>query len=391
MTTTDSGPLVFIAAGEASGDLLGARLMHALKEETSGKVRFAGIGGERMQAEGLKSLFPMEELSVMGIIEILPHAKRILGRISQAARAVGQLKPDVVITIDSPGFSKRFVDRIEDRSIPRVHYVAPTVWAWRPGRVHKFKNRFDLLLTLLPFEPPYFERVGLKAAFVGHSVIESGIDRADGLAFRKSRGISDTAVLLSVLPGSRKGEVDKHLPVFGHAVSLLSERVEGLEVVLPTLPHLAGMISEKVRDWPVKVHVVTDFDQRFPAMAASNAAVAASGTVALELALARVPTVVAYKLAPLTHWIVRRLVKVDYVHILNIMAGREIVPERIQQFCTAENLANDVIKLLGDDGGRQIDQLVPLLGQLGQGDDVVPSLRAARAVLDFMASRHKSR
>ncbi|MEQ9488367.1 MAG: lipid-A-disaccharide synthase [Alphaproteobacteria bacterium] len=383
---TDS-PLIYIVAGEASGDALGARLIRALREETGGKVRIAGIGGSEMQAEGLSSLFPMQELSVMGIVEILPHLRRILGRMRDAADDVAAKRPDAVVTIDSPGFARGFVKRIENRDIPRIHYVAPTVWAWRPKRVYKFKAAFNHLLALLPFEPPYFEAVSLPCTFVGHSVLECGADKGHGVVFRRHHAIAPDTKLISVLAGSRSGEVKWHLDVFGDAVRLLRQRYNDLSIVLPTLPHLKELVEDRARSWGVPFVVTTDVTDKYDAMAASDAAIAVSGTVSLELALARVPTVIAYRFNPVSHWIVRKLVKIDHASIVNILRVRNgeppIIPERLQDQCKADILAADLDRLLSGDGNDQLAAAADTLNSLRPGDEM-PSICAARTILQII-------
>lgn len=392
--TETSGPVLFLVAGESSGDALGARLIRALRRLTDDAVEIHGIGGPLMEAEGLKSLFPMAELSVMGLLEVLPHAKRIMGRMREAAAAVDALRPDAVVTIDSPGFAHGFVTRIKTRNIRKIHYVAPTVWAWREKRVHKFKRHFDHLLTLLPFEPPYFEAVGLKTTFVGHSVLESGLREADGGAFRRTHGIADDATVIAVLPGSRMGEVTRHLPPFREAIKGLKAGGRDVECVLPAVPHLADLVTELSADWPAPMTIVTGEADRFGAMKAADAAVAASGTVSLELALSETPAVIAYRMNSLTHWMVRRMVKIDYASLLNIMAvmqGRTPpIPERLQGECRGDLLARDLEALLGPDGERQLEALAPGLEALWPPGGGSPSEAAARAVLDdiIAAGRH---
>ena len=217
-------PFIFLVVGEPSGDELGGRLMSALKDATQGNVRFAGVGGPAMAAQGLESLFPMRELSVMGIMEVLPHIPRILRRVRETAAAVNAQRPDLVVTIDSPTFAYRVVQRIDDPKIKRAHYVAPSVWAWRPWRVHKIGQCFDLVLALLPFEPPFFERVGVACTFVGHPVIEYGAADGDGVAFRRRHGVAEGEELICVLPGSRRSEVSRLGPEFGDTLALLAAR-----------------------------------------------------------------------------------------------------------------------------------------------------------------------
>jgi len=377
---------VFVVAGEPSGDELGGRMMAALREICGDQVRFAGVGGPAMEAQGLQSLFPMAELSVMGLLEVLPHVPRLLRRIRQTAAAIDVMAPDVVVTIDSPSFAYRVVKRVRNRHIPRVHYVAPTVWAWRPWRVHKIRRVFDLVLTLLPFEAPFFEKAGIPCRFVGHPVVEYGADKGDGPAFRRKYGIAADDVLICVLLGSRRSEVTRLAGPFAGALALLRERHPSLKAVVPTVSGVGGLVRELCDTFPVPTLVVQGRDEKYGAMAASNAAIAASGTVALEIALAGLPGVIAYKVSPLTAAIVRRLALVRYANLINLIRQREVVPERLQERCTPEILAAEVEKLLGPAGARQIEEAHEALVQLGADGDP-PSRRAAQAVLDIVRER----
>lgn len=374
-------PRVFVVAGEPSGDALGARLMAALTELTRGKVRFAGVGGPAMSAQGLESVFPMEELSVMGLAEVLPHLPRLIRRVHETAAEIDAAAPDVVVTIDAPSFAQAVVKRIRNRAIPRLHYVAPTVWAWRPWRVRKIRRHFDAVLALLPFEPPFFERAGIRCVFVGHPVVEYGAARGDGAAFRRRHGVAPDETLICVLPGSRRGEVTRLGGEFGRALGLLAQGRPGLRAVVPTVPGVAILVRQVTADWPVPVIVVEESGAKYDAMAASNAAIAASGTVALELGLAGVPAVIAYRVSAVTAALLRLLVRVRFANILNIILGRAAVPERLQEECRAELLASDVEALLGPAGAAQIAELRPALDALG-ADGEAPSRRAARAVLE---------
>jgi lipid-A-disaccharide synthase len=371
-------------AGEPSGDVLGARLIAALREMTGGNVEVSGVGGEMMREQGLESLFPMEELSVMGIAEIVPHLPRLLRRIRETAMAVDRAAPEALVTIDSPDFARRVARRVSDRSIPRIHYVAPTVWAWRPWRAKGFARDFTHLLTLLPFEPPWFEPAGLSCSFVGHPVLETGADKGDGPAFRARHGIAADAPVICVLPGSRRGEIGRLAGDFGSALALLAEHQPGMRPVVPTIEATAAMVRGLAADWPGSPIVVRGAAERYDAMAASNAALAASGTVALELALARVPTVIAYRVAPLTHFIVRRFISVDYGNLINLIEDREIVPELIQGDCRPDRLVAALERMLGPEGVAQIEAVQPALSRLGLGGEA-PSRRAAQTVLDIIA------
>jgi lipid-A-disaccharide synthase len=377
-----AGPLVFLAACEPSGDVLGARLMAALRRRTGGRIRFAGVGGARMAAEGLASLFPVDDLAVLGIVEVVPRIPLVLRRMREAARAAAAASPAAIVTIDSPAFAFGFLKRVAGHDAPRIHYVAPTVWAWRPWRVRKFARTFDRLLALLPFEPPFFARVGLPCDFVGHPVLESGADKGDGAAFRGRHGIPADVPLLCVLPGSRAGEVRRLLPHFAAAVAVLRTRFPSLRIVLPTVSSVAAAVSAQVAGWPVAVTVVEGDDDKYGAMAASTAALAASGTVALELALAGTPAVIAYRLSPLTWAVVNRLVRVEYANLVNLLLDRPAVPELLQGECRADRLADEIGRLMESEKLRDAQRQAAraALAKLGAGD-AAPSDKAADAVL----------
>ncbi|MCZ6604741.1 MAG: lipid-A-disaccharide synthase [Alphaproteobacteria bacterium] len=344
---------IALIAGEPSGDALGAGLMAALKAKTNRRVRFSGVGGPLMEAQGLASLFAYDELAVMGFVEVVPKLGLIYWRMRQTRAALNASKPDALVTIDAPGFTVGVVKGLGKREFPRIHYVAPSVWAWRPKRVHKFKQHFDQLLALLPFEPPLFEEVGLACSFVGHPVLESGADAGDGQGFRSRRSIPADHLLVSILPGSRQGEVRRMLGPFGAAMALLKAKYADMDLVIPAMPAVEPMIRQAVKNWPVPARIVSAPDEGFDAMAASDVALAASGTVSLELALARVPAVIAYKLSPLTAIILRRLFQVDHVNLVNIILGKGAVPELLQQDATPERLAEEVDGLIASPERRQ--------------------------------------
>lgn len=385
--------LVFLIAGEPSGDVLGGALMRALKERTGGAVAFAGIGGERMAAEGLESLVPLHELAVMGIAEVLPRARLILRRVRETADAVVRLRPTAVVTIDSSGFTWRVAHALRRRgeTLPLIHYVAPMVWAWRAGRARRVARWYDHLMCLLPFEPPYFSRVGLAASWVGHPVLESGLDKGDGAAFRARHGLSPETPLLSVLPGSRQGEARRLLPVFGETVHRLAAAFPDLRLVIPTVPNVQPLVEAAARAWALPALVVDGAEEKRDAFAASRAALAASGTVALELAMARLPAVIAYRVNPLTGFLAERLVKVPYVNLVNLLLDREAVPELLLERCTPEALESAIARLLADDAARasQIAAYAEALALLGK-DGAPPSLRAADVVLEVIAERGRA-
>lgn len=384
------GPLIFLIVGEASGDLLGARLMAALKRHTTGNVRFVGLGGPAMAAEGLDSLFPIGDLSVMGLAEIVPRIPLLRRRMRQTARAIQAMRPDAVVSIDVPDFCFGVWRRLGKTDIAKIHYVAPSVWAWRPGRAKRYARHIDHLLALLPFEPPYFEKVGLPCTFVGHSATESGAMRGDGPAFRRRHEINKNAPVLCVLPGSRRGEVSRLLPIFRAAIERLVKDKPQLVCVLPTVSGVADTVREAASAWPTKAIVTEGDGEKFDAMAASSAALAASGTVAVELALARVPMVVAYKVNRVTAALVRRLLHTDHVSLVNILLGRAAIPELLQGDCRPDSLADAVKPLLEDSPARrsQKEALVQAVDTLSTGT-TRPSDRAAAAVLGVIEERQQ--
>jgi lipid-A-disaccharide synthase len=383
-----AGPLIFLIAGEPSGDALGARLMAALRERTGGAVRFTGVGGETMEAAGLKSLVPIQDLAVMGVAEVLPRARRIFRRVNETVAAVRAAQPDAVVTIDSSGFTWRVAQRLRraGERLLLIHYVAPMVWAWRAGRARRMARWYDHLMALLPFEPPYFQAVGLGCTYVGHPVVESGADRGDGPGFRRRHGINADAPLIAVLPGSRRGEVHRLMPVFRATIERMRSHYPELRVVIPTVSTVHDDVASAVNTWPVPTVAVRGTGPKYDAFAASTVALAASGTVTLEVALAELPMVVAYRVNALTHAIVRRLVKVRFVNLLNLILDRPAIPELLQHDCTPERLASELTRLIDDRLAREreIEAYREGLRHLGRGD-TSPGLRAADCVLALIA------
>jgi lipid-A-disaccharide synthase len=383
--------VIYVIAGEPSGDLLGARLMKAIKAQSTEPVHFIGVGGPNMVEEGLDSLFPMSDLSVMGLAEIIPHIPKLLKRIKQTVENVLQQKPDCLITIDAPGFCFRVAKQLKGKGIPLIHYVAPTVWAWKPGRAKKIAQFLDHLMVILPFEPPYFEKEGLNATFVGHSVIESGMGDISADDFKTRHGIPKDVPVLCVLPGSRQSEVSQLLPIFKESVRALKEKFPTLRIVVPTVATVAKTVKEDTLSWSVPVLVVEGQDEKFGAFKAANAALAASGTVSLELALAKTPTVITYRLKKMTHFIASRLIKAKYASIINMLHGRYVTPELLQDDCCPEKIIPLISDLL-DQKQSNLDQhkdFESALKMLGLGDDRTPSMRAADCVLSLIQSSSK--
>lgn len=377
----------FIVTGEPSGDFLASKLMAALSRVTQGEAQFQGVGGENMAAQGLDSLFPIADLSVMGLVEVLPRLPLILKRLDQTLAAIERFRPHAVITVDSWGFTGRLARALKRQgsTIPRIHYVAPMVWAWKEGRSKSVARLVHRLLTLFPNEPPYFQKHGLDTLCVGHPVIESGADGGDADAFRLRHGLSADTPLLAVLPGSRPGEIKRLLPAFEQAVARIAATHPGLVALLPTVDTVASSVTRAVADWPVPTLVLRGQNEKYDAFAAARAAMAASGTVALELAMARLPHVVAYKMNPVTVAMARRLFKIPYINLSNLLLERMAVPELVQEDCTPERLVDEVLSLMdeGDRRRQQIDDLDEAMRRLGQGG-ASPSQRAAQAVLEMV-------
>ncbi len=380
-----SAPGIFLVAGEESGDRLGAALIAAIKRATEGQARFFGIGGAHMAAEGVASPFPLGDLAIMGLTAIAGRLPKIFRRIHETAAAVAAAKPDVLVIIDSPEFTHRVARRVRRLapSIPIVDYVCPSVWAWRPGRARAMRPYVDHVLALLPFEPEVMRRLGgPPCAFVGHPLGEQ-VGRLRPNGQEAERRCADPPLLL-VLPGSRAGEIQRMAPVFGEAVGLIAKRKSPLDVVVPAVSHLADRVREAVASWPVPVRVVTDSGAKDAAFRTARAALTKSGTSTLELALAGVPMVAAYRVPLIEEIVARLLIKTPSVILANLVLGEDIVPEVLQRDCKADRLSAAVLPLLDDSPQRrlQIKAFTGLDASM-QLDGAPPSERAAHAVLKF--------
>jgi len=393
-STLPAKPLtLMLVCGEPSGDQLGGELMTGLKALAGDGIRIVGVGGAAMAAQGLKSLFPLDDTAVMGLREVVPRIPKILWRVREASDFALATRPDAVVLIDSPDFTHRIAQRLKrvDPSIRTVNYVAPQVWASRQYRARKMRRYFDLVLALLPFEAPFFEAHGVHAAFVGHPVIERAARMTGGDALRARLDIAANAPVLAVLPGSRMNEVRLLLPPFREAVVRLVKAFPDLVCLLPTVPHVAAAVRAGTADWPAPLHILEGDADKFSAFDAADAALAASGTVTTELALAHTPMVVAYRFGWLTYALGKPFVSVKFATLVNIILDREAAPEFIQSRCTGANLAEALEPLLSDTPARarQIEELDEATAQLGVGGEP-PSLRAARALLDFVRSARET-
>jgi lipid-A-disaccharide synthase len=378
-----TSPHVFLVAGEESGDRLGAALIAALGERTQGELSFSGIGGALMEAEGVRSLFPLGDLAIIGFAAIPGRLPRILRRIREAADAVVAAKPDVLVIIDSPDFTHRVARRVRAQAptVPIIDYVCPSVWAWRPGRARRMRAYVDHVLALLPFEPEALKRLdGPPSTYVGHPLIEQ-CSRLRPDAAEARRRLEEPPVLL-VLPGSRSGEIRRLAPIFGAALQLLAERAGPIEVVVPAVPRLLPQVSAGVAAWPVPARIVTDPDQKYAAFRTARAALTKSGTSTLELAFAGIPMVAAYKVSLLEELVGRAMLTVNTAILANLVLGERVVPEFLQRSCTPEALAAALLPLLSDSPQRRrqieaFNRLDEVMG-VGQG---APSRRAAAVVL----------
>ena len=365
----------FVIAGEPSGDRLGAALMAGLQTLHPG-VQFQGIGGPMMQAQGLVSLFAMEELSIMGLIEVLPRYFALKRRVAQAAAAALATNPAALITIDSPDFCMRVAAIVKAArpDLRTIHYVAPSVWAWRPGRAAKMARVIDHVLALLPFEPPLMTAAGMSCDFVGHPVVSEPLASVAERALIQGDG-----PLILALPGSRKAEVTRLAPVIRDVLLRIKADYPTARVALPTVRGVVGLVRDLVADWPITPLIIQDAAMKRGAFAVADVAIAASGTVSLELAANGCPMVIAYDMNAVTLWLMRRAALIDTVTLVNLVSQTRAVPEFIGQRCRADLIAPELLRLLADPAGQ--DHAMALTMQrLGQGGED-PGLRAAKSVL----------
>jgi lipid-A-disaccharide synthase len=382
----EPGRKIFLIATEESGDRLGANLMKVLRQRLGGAVRFEGIGGRAMAREGLTSLFPIEELSIIGLAAVVKQLPKILRLIKQTAVAVTEASPDILVIIDSPDFTHRVAKRVRagDPKIPIVDYVSPSVWAWRPGRARAMLRYVDHVLALLPFEPEAYRRLrGPPCSFVGHPLTEQLVQLRPGPAERQRR--DEPPPVLLVLPGSRRSEIRHHMAVFGQALGRLNDAGVAFELLLPTMPHLQEAVAEALKAWPVQPRVVIGEKEKRAAFRIAHAALAKSGTVTLELALSGVPMVTAYRTGSAEAWILRRAIKVNSVILANLVIGDNVIPEFLQENCTPEKLADALRDVLGDSAQRRTQlEAFAKIDQILSTGNLPPSARAADIVLATM-------
>ena len=379
----------FIIAGEMSGDILGASLMSGLITETKGKVSFYGVGGPLMTDVGLTSMVNMSDLSVMGVFEVIPKIPMLLSRIKKTARAVIDEQPDALITIDSPDFCLR-VAKIVRLALPKIkiiHYVAPSVWAWRPERAFKMAKNIDHVLALLPFEPPYMEDAGMTCDFVGHPVISNAMVKPKEIEKLRADLELHAGPIITVLPGSRIGEIKRMCPIFKDVLINIKEKIPDVQFILPAASTVEDLVISTVKNWEVKPKLLLSMDysvleisnRKYAAYAVSSAALATSGTVALELASQNCPMVVAYKANWITTKMVEKLAKIDTANLINIITDTRKIPEHLFDNCTAENISKSLCNLLLN-GGKQDNVMAEAMDLLGFGNKD-SHLWAAKSVL----------
>lgn len=388
-TVTKAEPLkIYLVAGEPSGDALGGSVIERLRQLYGGPLELYGVGGQSLQSQGLRTLFPMQELSVMGFLELIPHIPNILLRLNQTVEDIIRIQPDLVVTIDAPGFNFRLgkkLKAIKDHQIPLLHITAPTVWAWKPKRAEKVARFLDHLLALFPFEPPYFTENGLDCTFMGHPFVEKLDTLQDKGAFLKKYHLDAHDPILCILPGSRRGEINHHLPLFLDSIELLRQHDRSLQLVFPTLPELEPLISQALFDRGMAGKIITEPADRLSAMAFAKGALAASGTVSLELALLGVPMLIAYRSNPISAMIARRMILIPYVSLPNILLNKTIVPELLQENCTVDQIYQGLHRLLAPRSRLAKDQIKafePLRDMVTPG--VPPTQRAAEVIINML-------
>ena len=385
--------LVYIIAGEPSGDLLASKLMSALRAKDP-KIRFAGMGGETMTALGFDSLFDISEISVMGVLEVIPKLPLVMKRLKQVVADIEEKNPDVIVTVDSWGFVHQVLDRLKKAgaTIPKVHYVAPQVWAWKKGRAKTVARLTDKLMTLLPYEPPYFEKYGLECVFVGHPVIENTANFSNNSQnFRRKYGIPENATLISVLPGSRHSEIKRLIPIFKQIIKELVKSCPDLFLVIPSVGTIADKIKAAFADVEVPHCIVLGQFERYSAFRASSFALAASGTVSLELTACGTPHIIAYKFGYVTNKILKYFAGTRYANLINILADKFIIPEFVLENCREELITPTVLELIKDrdKANAQVEEAFNYLMKL-KPIDAMPSEKAACVVLSCISIQNNN-
>ncbi len=381
---------IFIVTGESSGDLLGSKLICELKNSNL-PIEFCGVGGQQMKDCGFESIFPIEDLSVMGFLEVVPHIPKLLKRINQVVEKIQEFQPDILITIDAPDFCFRVLNKLKKTSqfnkIKKVHLIAPSVWAYREGRAQKIAKLYDLLLTILPFEPPYFEKYGLKSVFIGHPLIDDAPDFSKkneiNFEFRKFYKIAPDDKLILLTPGSRISEVKRIFPEFIDAINLLKNKIPNIKIVIPIVKKTKNIAEELSKKIAVEYFLIEQQNYKKMALYSCDFALAKSGTNAVETSLYKIPLIIAYKINFLTHFIVKRMIKIKYANLLNLIANREIIPELLQEKCNANLIFEKILGLIEnkDCAQKQIDEANNSLEILGLNNIKNPMNLAVNEIL----------
>lgn len=400
---------IYIIAGEASGDIYGANLMRVLKQSTDENIQIFGIGGEKMQEEGLKSLFDMSEISIMGFSEILPHIKKIITKIDQTVHDIIDKQPDIVLTIDSPGFCCEVVSKLRYKDSLKkkflrfvlgeknyevdkekikskfIHYVAPTVWAYKPKRVFKFKKLFDHLIAILPFEPEYFKEVGLPCTYVGHPITENKFFLNES-NFKQVKNIANNDKLISIMPGSRKSEVKKMLPIFLRTIRYLNTQnlnCENIKIAVPIVPSVKQEVTNILEKYEFEYFLIEDEPEKISCLKDSDFAIVKSGTGSFEVAMCGCPMVIAYKVSAISHILIKMMVKIKYANLVNIIADEEIIPELLQYECKPAQIAKKINFLFSNNKTmeHQIEKSKEIVNWLGFEETPRPSERVANLII----------
>jgi lipid-A-disaccharide synthase len=379
---------IFIIAGEESGDNLGYKLIKNLKA-INADINFIGIGGNKMAYEGLHIIFPMQEINLMGFSEILPHIPRLLKRINQTVDLIIAEKPDILITIDSPGFNYRVAKKLKERNFqkPMLHYVAPSVWAYKPERAKKTAQLFDHLISIIPWENKYFESENLPTTFIGHPVFEdlNFLDEQQKNELKNKYSFFAQDKIIAILPGSRKGEVDRLLPIFIDAALEIYKAEPNAKFILMPTENLRNYVSEKAKKLP-NCLIICDTENKRNLLQICSAAIVKSGTVALEVAALKCPHIICYKVSDISHWLIRRMLNISFANLINISANKEIIHELIQEDCNSNNISKEILKLIGSGnlGAGQIADAAYELAEMGLGEEMAPSKKAAELVYSLI-------
>lgn len=381
---------IFIIAGEASGDLLGSKILKQFNLDNSQKFVFSGVGGQLMQQQNLISIFPLEDLSVMGFFEVLPHLPKLINRINFTVKKILEFQPDYIITIDSPDFCFRVMKKLQNKPIfssaKKIHLIAPSVWAYRESRAKKIAKLYDLLLAILPFEPPYFEKYGLKTKFIGHPIIDDCPDFSKNnshiIDIKKNYQINENDKVILLTPGSRIGEVKRIFPVFIDGVNLLTRDYPDLKIIIPAVKKTQKIIEELSSKIKASYKII-DSSQKKSAFMIANFAIAKSGTNAIEISLYKIPLIIGYRINRLTHLIAKRIIKIKFANLINLIANRYIVPELLQYDCTKENIYKHLKNLIDNPqiAQNQIEDCQNILKILGLGTIENPSQIAVKEIL----------